>query len=355
MDVGASPVEGFQLKFIGIFCLAIVSGCALFSSNENVTDLDKIAEFDKKIHINEIGEPKTDGTEPRKEIVSLKKTTKKEKKSAKREKTKPVPTTEDKKLAPHLPEFEDKEGFVGRRPVNDPFRIGEKVVLAVKYFGVVAGDLSLEVGKMVEVNGRKSYTFITDVKSNSSFAIFYEVNDNIKTFVDYENLVPMGYSLRIRETNDTKEGRGVFDWNAMKAFNWKKYVDEGKVKEEKDEHLLQEFSQNVYSAIFYLRNFTLAVGKEIVFRVNDGGKTLLFKGQVLRKETIETALGPKETFVVKPQFELDGIFKPVGDIYIWVTNDDRKYLVRMESKIKIGKLVGELKAIEPGEDSPVSP
>lgn len=342
---------------ISVFCFTVLSGCALFKSEETVADLDKIVEFDKKIHISEIDGPKNETAKPEEKVSTVKV----EKKNAKKEKPKPVKKTKppelkkDEKPITHLPEFEDSEGFVGRRPVNDPYRIGEKVILAVKYFGVVAGDLTLEVGKMVEVNGRKSYTFITDVKSNSSFAIFYKVDDNIKTFVDYENLVPMGYSLRIRETNDTKEGRGVFDWNAMKAFNWKKYVDDGNVKEEKDEHPLELFSQNVYSAVFYLRNFKLAVGKQIVFRVNDAGKTLLFKGQVLRKETIETALGPKDTFVIKPQFELDGIFKPVGDIYMWITDDDRKYLVRMESKIKIGKIVGDLKAIEPGEDLPVGP
>lgn len=331
--------------FISGAFVFVVSGCALFSSNDTALDFDKIAEFDKKIQISEIGEPKKEEAKP--EPV-------KKEKPKPVKKPKPLLPTENKKAAVHLPEFEDKEGFVGRRPIHDPYRIGEKVVLSLKYFGVTAGDLTLEVGKMVEVNGRKSYTFITDVKSASSFAIFYKVDDNIKTFVDYENLVPMGYSLRIRETNDTKEARGVFDWNAMKAYNWKKFVDDGKVKEEKDEHALDPFSQNVYSAAFYLRNFKLAVGKQIVFRVNDGGKTLLFKGQVLRKETLETALGPKEAFVIKPQFELDGIFKPVGDIFMWVTDDDRKYLIRMESKIKIGKIVGDLKSIEPGEASPVS-
>ncbi len=345
MDVGAPPLEGVWVRrsFI-VLGFLFFGGCALFSSNENVADLDKITEYDKKIQISEIETPPPSAEPPKVE----KKVTKKAK-TAKKAGPKAALAPEVKKPLVHLPELEDKEGFLGRRPTVEPFRIGEKVVLAIKYFGVVAGDLSLEVGKMVEVNGRKAYTFVTEVKSNSSFKIFYEVNDVIKTFVDYENLVPMGYTLRIRETNDTKEGRGVFDWDAMKALSWTKYVDGSNVKEEKEEYALEAFSQNVYSAAFYLRNFNFTVGKEIVFRVHDKGKTLLFKGQVLRKEVIETALGPKETFVIKPQFELDGIFKPVGDIYMWITTDDRKFIVRMECKIKIGRIVGDLKSIELGE------
>lgn len=350
MDVGASTVEGVSVRIIWLSLGLLVSGCALFSSTKDVADLDKITEYDKKIQINEIAESKPPEKvaekTPEKAPVKSKKA-----KVPKKTDVKPVPVvSEKKKSTEHLPAIEDKAGFIGRRPISDPFRIGEKVTLAVKYFGVVAGDLTLEVGKMVEVNGRKSYTFVTDVKSNSSFKIFYEVNDVIKTFVDYEELVPLGYSLRIRETNDTKEGRGVFDWEAMKALSWTKYVEDSNVKEEKEDHPLEAFSQNVYSAIFYLRNFQIAVGKEIVFRVHDKGKTLLFKGQVLRTETIETALGPKETFVIKPQFELDGIFKPVGDIYLWVTKDERKFPIRLECKIKIGRIVGELKSIEPGEN-----
>jgi hypothetical protein len=54
--------------------------------------------------------------------------------------------------------------------------------------------------------------------------------------------------------------------------------------------------------------------------------------------------------VVKPEFEVDGVFKPVGDIFFWLTDDDRKLIVRIESEIKIGTLVMEATQVERGAE-----
>lgn len=53
---------------------------------------------------------------------------------------------------------------------------------------------------------------------------------------------------------------------------------------------------------------------------------------------------------IKPEISVKGVFKPVGDIYIWLSDDDRKYPLRLESSIKIGTLVSEVTAIEPGQN-----
>ncbi len=323
-------------------------GCNLVGKKETIAELDKMKEFDDKMAIKEIDPPKAID-----EIKSKDKPTAK-KVSAKKAKVEPKNKNVNKEKVEEKrqPEFEDTKGFIGRRPIKDPYRVDEKTVLAVKYFGMVAGDLTMSVDKMIEVNGRKSYSFTTSLKSNPSFAIFYEVDDVIKAFLDYQDLVPVGYTLRIRETNDVKEGRNVFDWQKLQSQSWIKEVDEGKIKESKEDFDLLPYSQNVYTAAYYLRNFSLVPGEKLIFRVADKGKTLLFKGEVIRKETLDTPVGKLNTVIVKPQFELDGIFKPVGDIYMWLTDDERKFIVRLECKIKIGKIVAELKSLEPGQIMP---
>jgi hypothetical protein len=60
-------------------------------------------------------------------------------------------------------------------------------------------------------------------------------------------------------------------------------------------------------------------------------------------------LGELKTVVVKPKIELNGHFRPVGDIFIWLTDDERKYIVRIESKIQIGTIVTAIKALQPGQ------
>lgn len=249
----------------------------------------------------------------------------------------------------HEPDLEDGEGFVGRRPLVDPFRVGEKVTLEMSYFGVTAGDVTLEVRPFVKVNGRKSYFFMGRAVTTSIFAMFYAVDDWFETYVDFDTLVPSSYALHVKESKQLRETRSVFDWKQGVATWWDKKINsEKKVEEQKKTWEIPPFSQNVFSAVFYVRAFQLKPGKKIAFRVAHEGENLVVTAEVLRRERIKTPIGELDTLVLKPKIELDGVFKPVGDIFMWVTDDDRKFLVRVESKIKIGTIVGLVKSIEPG-------
>lgn len=252
--------------------------------------------------------------------------------------------------SPHEPSIEDSEGFDGRRPKIDPYRVNEKVTLDVSYFGVSAGTMTLEVRPFAIVNGRKSYHIAGTAHSTSVFAMFYAVDDWFESFVDYETLVPSSYALHVKESKQLRETRCLFDWDRMLAIFWDKKINaEQKVEEKKFEWSMVPYAQNIFTAFSYLRNFQLKVGKKIVYRVSHEKENFDITGEVIRKEKISTPIGELDTVVVKPHIHLNGVFRPVGDVFIWLTDDDRKFVVRIESKIKIGTIVASLKAIEPGQ------
>lgn len=250
----------------------------------------------------------------------------------------------------HLPSLEDGEGFEGRRPIKDPFRVGEKVTLEASYFSVVAGDVTIEVRPFVEVNGQKSYNFAGTAKSTSVFAMFYAVDDWFETLVDFNTFVPYSYSLHVKESKQLRETRTIFDNVKGHAVFWDKKINaEKKLEEQKKEWDIPPFSQNVFTAVFYLRTFNLVPGKKVSFRLGHEKENLIVSAEVLRRETISTPAGDFNTLVIKPNIALNGEFKPVGDNFLWLTDDDRKFLVRIESKIKIGKLVGVVKELDKGQ------
>lgn len=261
---------------------------------------------------------------------------------------------ENKTVAPSAtphrePALEDAEGFNGRRPIADPFRAGEKTVFEVSYFSVVAGDMTVEVQPFVEVNGRLSYRFSGTAKSTSVFAMFYAVDDRYESFVDYATMVPFSYSLHVKESNQLRETRTLFNWDQSRAYFWDKKINPDEtVEEKKADWQIPAYSQNVFTAVYYLRTFTLRPGKKINFRVAHENENLVVSAEVIRREVLSTPAGDFNTIVVKPKIELDGVFKAVGDIFLWLTDDDRKILVRLESKIKIGKIVAVAKQVEYG-------
>ncbi len=352
--MGASPVEGlrvinqkpFQILVRFIFFGVLLSSCSSkFLKYDHEDKLKNNEEFDAVVKITTPAEKSVaQGVKPQ-EVekpapVAKVKNTKKNKKSKVVEASGPVRRE---------PDIEDAEGFEGRRPVQDPFRVGESVVHHVKYFKVHAGTIAFKIDPFVEVNGRKSYSFVNEVKSANMFNSFYSVDDRILTLMDYEQLIPRVFTMHVKETGQLREARSLFDFDKLKATYWEKKVTEKNGAEEKKQQWdILPFSQNVFSALFYMRVFKWDLGKIYSFRVSDDESNIVFKGTALRKEVLSTSAGEFKAIVIKPEFTVKGVFKPVGDIFIWLSDDDRKLVLRIECKIKIGTLVSEIESYTPG-------
>lgn len=341
---------------VSLFLPVLFLGCSSKTLKyEKEAELQQIKGYEEQVEVKEIAEPVSaaaPSAKPPAAVVANEKKTE-TKKTVKKARPGAPPPAAPPPAAPkkRLPMIEDSEGFAGRRPLNDPFRVGEKVTLDVTYFNVKAGEIDLSVKPFVEFNGKKAYHFDVDLKSYSLFSRIYSVDDKAKTYVDYESLRPHNLEITIKESKQRAETRTLFDWEKNKASYWKKRFTTEKGEEKKELTWdIKEYSQNVVSALYYLRTFQLKVGKKLAFRVADEGKNIVFTGEVIRREEIDTKLGKMKTVVVKPSLEVDGAFKPVGEILVWLTDDDRKFIVRVESKIKIGTLIGKLKSIDKGRE-----
>jgi hypothetical protein len=350
MDVGSQKMEGVwvKVKYLLIIFL-ILNGCASSKKLQQV-DAQKLAkneEFENqvRIFIPEESVPKT-ASEP---SSGIKLSTVDQPQPLKVKKAGTSKKKEAKEELRRQPELEPEEGFEGRRPKQDPFRVGEKVVHRVHYFNMTAGTLEIEVKPFAEVNGKKSYNFFLGIQSSPFFSNFYSVKDSATTLMDFERLIPSVFSLHVREKAQLREARAFFDQEALKAKYWeKKVTDKDGEQEKKLEWDILPFSQNVYSTVFYMRTFQWEVGKEVQFRVAHDNDNLVYRGKALRKEKIKTDVGEFSAIVIKPEFELKGKFQPSGDNYIWVSDDDRKFILKIESKIKIGTLVSEVIELNPG-------
>ena len=323
---------------VGITLLLLV-GCGSRLKRDDAKKLDFSDDFDKVVKIKQFDESAKEA-KPAAPLIDTK--SKSKKKKIKIVKGKKVETEAPTRRQPPV---EDDEGLSGRRPLVDPFIVGERVTYDMSYFTVSAGEMTTEIKPFVEVNGRKAYHFVFSAKSSSLFSTFYRVEDTAETFLDYDQLIPSTYSIHVNESKQLREVRAYWDYSVNKGKVWDKKVTKDKgVEEKNDEWPLEVFAQNVFSAPFYMRVFKFYPGKKMAFWVADGGENYLFRGEVLRKEKLRTAVGELDTLVFQPKFELKGVFKPVGDIIIWVTDDDRKTIVRIESKIKIGKVVAMIKS-----------
>lgn len=379
--MGSQALEKIRIATALILGLTLISCSSKFLRYEKEEQLKQIDEFDNKVKIEipteEPAKPAGDPAATRttapigsapvdvstlnqqlsKNPKQVSETNKSEtqkagspKKEIKKnlEPTKTAGKTKKGKPEKRQPELEDAVGFEGRRPLKDPFRVGEKVVHAVDYYKVSAGHLTLAVKPFAKVNGQRSYNFEIGAKTSDWYSGIYRVEDRVNILMDFETMVPSVYTLHVKETSQLKEARMLFE--GKKATYWEKRVtDKSGVEEKKQNWDIEEYTQSLYSAAFYVRAFTWDVGKEVAFRVADDNENMIFKGQAVRKERLKTKAGEFDTIVIKPQVELKGKFKQSGDIFMWLSDDDRKYVLRIEAKIKIGSLVSEAIEIQPGQ------
>jgi hypothetical protein len=343
----------------------LIAGCSTsFLKYDKAEQLNKNDEFEDAV---KIVKPAEDGTAPTVAVTPTptptpsptpvaenskhKKTKKSKKQKAAEEKQLEAAAAAAAAAVPvgRQPDLEDSEGFNGRRPINDPFHVGEEVVHDVTYFKVSAGELRMKVAPYAQVNGRKSYNFQMAIKTSSLFSAFYSVEDKVETLVDFDNLVPSVFELHVKETDQLREAKFLFNFDTDKATFWeKKVTKKSGVEEKKVVWDILPYSQNVYSAVFYMRFFKWDLGKKYSYRVANDEENLVFSGEAIRREVLDTKLGPMKAIVIKPEIYLKGKFKTIGDNYIWLSDDEHKYILRIESKIKIGTLVSQVVQIKPG-------
>ncbi|MBW2466523.1 MAG: DUF3108 domain-containing protein [Deltaproteobacteria bacterium] len=228
-----------------------------------------------------------------------------------------------------------------------PFQPGEKMHFVLKYGVIPAGEATLEVREMNEMQGIEAYHFVLTARSNPFVDMFFKVRDRIDSYAD----AAMNHSLYYRkDQNEGKTRRDIrvnFDWDE-KQSTYVNFDTEPKVIS-----LLPRTFDPL--AIFYYSRL-LDLEKEKIFEhpVTDGEKNMMGVLRVIGRETISVPAGTYETLVLEPDLKkVDGVFfkDERAKIKIWLSDDERRLLVKMKSRVKVGSFVAELVTVEGHDES----
>lgn len=239
--------------------------------------------------------------------------------------------------------------YPDRRPAINPVWVGERQTLEITYFGMAAGDLNIEVLPFKTINTRKVYHIKGNAQSSKIFSLIYRLNDTIQSFIDYEGWFSHRFHLVLDETKQQRDALELYDSEKKKTHYWDRWNHVNRGFEEKKETMdMPPFPQDSASALYYVRTLPLKVGDVYRFPVISEGKTWEAEVSVVRTEYMNTPLGRIETVVVKPETKFQGVLQKRGDSFIWYSNDDRRFIVRVEAKVKIGTVVARLIKVERG-------
>lgn len=237
-----------------------------------------------------------------------------------------------------------------RRPAKDPLWPGEVAVYEVTYFGVRAGTFTVKILPYKEINGRTVYHFSAHAQTSGVFNLFYSIDDKIDSYMDYEGLFSHRFHLILKETKQNRDALELHDSEKKETFYWNRWDHKERgYSESKETFPMERFPQDSFSSLFYLRTLDMGEGKVHTWPVISEGRGWEMVATVLRRERMEMPKrGMVQSVVVAPQTKFNGVLKQQQDSFIWMTDDDRRHVLRLEAKVKVGTVVATLKSIEPG-------
>lgn len=210
----------------------------------------------------------------------------------------------------------------GAHPV--PFSSGEKLEYDVKFGSLKVGGGSMEVREIAEIRGRTVWHTVFTIKGGIPL---YRVNDTYESWFDVVTLNSLRYHQDIDEGSYERKRRyEIFPERGMMR-------EEGKPEEPTVASPLDDGS-----FLYFVRTLPLEPGRTFEYSRYFKAQGNPVRIRVLRRESITVPAGTFNTVVLQPTFQTKGIFSQNGKAEVWITDDDRRIMVQMKSKLSFGSL-----------------
>lgn len=220
-----------------------------------------------------------------------------------------------------------------------PFGPGEKLTYRITY-GILGkrGNASTEIVAVEDIRGNPAYHLSFRMKGG---ALGFSMDDHQESWLDVEKL----YSHRFRQdlNQTTYERLRTLDFYPSERL-WRRVekVDSG--------DLASDLPLDDVSFLYWARTLPFEVGKSYEFRryYKEDGNPVIVK--VLRRERVTVPAGTFDTIVVQPLIRTSGLFSDGGRAEVYFTDDARRLIVLLKTRMSIGTLQMQLEQYTPGEN-----
>lgn len=216
------------------------------------------------------------------------------------------------------------------------FPIPERLEFDLSYSGITAGRAVQEVKQV-----GNEIQIISTAKSADWLRFFFPVDDRIESYL-ISGTPPLHIGSPRLYHERKHEGKTITNREAR--FDRQKLgvtTTDHRNKSEKKQAITKR-TYDTLSSFFYIRTVPLQVGTSYFIDIYDCNRLWNTEVKVLRREELVTPLGRFKTIVIHPLLNSEGIFARTGDMYIWLTDDDRRIPVQMKSKVVVGSITATL-------------
>jgi len=225
--------------------------------------------------------------------------------------------------------------------VSRPFVPGEKLTFDLTWGGIGAGKAVLQVMPQTTLDGVAAYHFVMTARSTKTIDRIFKIRDQLASFADVKMSHSLLYKEKIREGGYRKDRVITFDWGK----NELSYVSNNKKPKQLP---VMPGTFDPLAAFYFLRLQPLTTVKKVECPITDGKRNVMGRVNILGRETIRVGDRTYATVVLEPILEDVELFSTSENagIRIWITTDERKIPVRVESRVAFGFFRAELSKVE---------
>jgi hypothetical protein len=229
-----------------------------------------------------------------------------------------------------------ESGGLSPAPATRPFGPGEALHYEVRFGSLKVGSGSMEVRGVESIRGRPAYHTVFRVKGGT---LFFKVDDTFESWFATDDLS----SLRFHK--DQNEGFKERD-TRYEIFPERQMYDETTDPHPEQSSVATPLDDG--SFLYFVRTVPLEVGKtyrfERYFKPERNPVTI----HVLRRERVKVPAGEFDAVVVRPSIKTKGIFSEGGRAEVWLSDDDRRVVLQVKSRLSFGSLNLYLRSMKPG-------
>jgi hypothetical protein len=207
-----------------------------------------------------------------------------------------------------------------------PFEIGEVLIYDVKFGALKVGNAGMRVAGIDTIRGRPAYHVRFSIKGGT---FFYSVNDVYESWMDVRTLNSLRY------VQDTDQGSRERE-RRYEIFPERAVYNEVRKNNREMPSVSQPLDDG--SFLFFVRTVDLVVGETYEFNRYFKPDRNPVRIKVLRRERVKVPAGTFNAIVIQPIIKTSGIFSEGGHAEIWLSDDDKRMMLQMKSRLSFGSL-----------------
>jgi uncharacterized protein DUF3108 len=208
-----------------------------------------------------------------------------------------------------------------------PFGAGERFSYEVKFGSIRVGTGQMEVHGIDTIRGREAWHTSFWVRGGT---FFYRVDDQFESWIDPDTFSSLRFLRQIQE--GTRERQQHFEIYPEQS----KYVRPDKKPPREYRSVRQPLDEG--SFLYFVRTIPLVVGQTYDFNRYFMADRNPVRLRVLRKEAVTVPAGTFNAIVIQPIIKTKGIFSEGGQAEVWLTDDSRRMLLQVKTRLPFGSL-----------------